>query len=175
MLDTLAVKYGTDKGSNGHWYTRNYEQMLGGIRHQIEAMLEIGLGGGESLRVWLDFFPNAIIHGLDINPVQGSFHGRIQISQFSQVDEKNLLETYSDARLQIIIDDASHEVENTLSSLTYLFPLLQDKGWYVIEDMEPGSFPARIGQWVQEHPDVNELHIFHDRDKGSDIIFIQKK
>lgn len=30
-LDEIARKYDTDKGSSGHFYTRHYEKVFGGI------------------------------------------------------------------------------------------------------------------------------------------------
>ena len=39
-----------------------------------------------------------------------------------------------DGRLDLVIDDASHELHATKASFETLFPLLRSGGWYIIED-----------------------------------------
>jgi hypothetical protein len=57
--------------------------------------------------------------------------------------------------LDLVIDDASHELERTQSSYETLFPLLRPGGLYVIEDWNWGLIPAFVEdpanqQWVAE-------------------------
>ncbi len=56
ILDELSIKYDTDKGSTGHWYTPYYEQIFGSIRDEVESVVEVGRGSGASLRMWRDYF-----------------------------------------------------------------------------------------------------------------------
>src|SRR5690349_19065646 len=65
-LSSLAKQYGTDK-EDAHDYMRRYTPFLAPIRHTAAAVAEIGIAGGASLRVWRDYFPNAMIYGLDHN------------------------------------------------------------------------------------------------------------
>jgi len=80
-LTELMDKYGSDKGTF-HGYTNVYENILNKKRHNIELVLEIGIGTndpnlpstmgkygkpGASLRAWRDYLPNAQIVGLDID------------------------------------------------------------------------------------------------------------
>ena len=39
-----------------------------------------------------------------------------------------------DGRLDLVIDDASHELHATKASFETLFPLPRSGGWYIIED-----------------------------------------
>lgn len=76
-LSELAIKYGTDKqgpakpGPNhvrhsGHKYCEHYDRHFSRFRHQDKVtILEIGVGGyeaptkgGESLRMWKEYFPH---------------------------------------------------------------------------------------------------------------------
>lgn len=174
-LDTLALKYNTDKSSDGHWYTRFYEQIFGPMRMRVESVLELGVADGASLRMWADWFPNARIFGLDMNPVEGEFGPRVVNVTVDQADEQRLLDLFTNEKLEIIIDDASHDQEKTLNSLKYLFPLLQPKGWYVIEDMDPGTFPRKFYNWMELYRSAKTIQFFMDKGDGSWIIFIQKK
>lgn len=172
-LDEQALKYDTDKSSRGHWYTHYYERMFGGLKEHVESLLELGAGGGASIRMWMDYFPNALIYGVDQNDVTGDFGGRVTMFRCDQAD-LHLIEELRESKLEIIIDDCSHEQDKTLQTLTNLFPLLEPKGWYVIEDMDRSSFPVKIGLWIGEHHEVDQVHIFSDKGQGSHIIFIRK-
>ncbi len=171
-LDALALKYGTDKSSEGHWYTHHYDTIFRGIRRSVESVLEVGVGSGCSIRMWMEYFPNAVIFGVDQNNINGDFGPRVKLHQYEQTDD-SLRDVFASLKLDVIVDDCSHEEEKTLKTLTNLFPLLEPKGWYVIEDMEMGSFPLKFGQWIAEH-EVDRIHIFRNRSKSSNIYFIRK-
>ena len=49
-------------------------------------------------------------------------------------------EEFGDARLDLVIDDASHEVEPTEASFNVLFPRLRPGGLYIIEDWSWAHF-----------------------------------
>src|SRR5438552_12713312 len=111
VLDYLALKYDTDKSSRSHGYTTIYEQFLEPIRHNVSSMLEIGIGDGQSIKMWEEYFPNATIYGLDMNGFTPRFPLRSSttVYQFCQSDQEKLRETFSDKKLEIIVDDASHD------------------------------------------------------------------
>lgn len=75
-LNLLAHLYGTDKAQSSlHGYTTYYVRHLQHRRRKVTRVLEIGVGGyededdgGESLRMWRTYFPNADVIGVDIYP-----------------------------------------------------------------------------------------------------------
>lgn len=92
---------------------------------------------GNSLQMWEEFFPNAEVYGIDIDPECKKLEsGRKNISIGDQSDEVFLKGVVSDAGgyFDIIIDDGSHVPLHQLSSFNYLFPYLSQHGIYVIED-----------------------------------------
>ncbi len=174
-LDELSVKYDTDKGSTGHFYTRHYERIFEPIRLDIESMCEVGIGSGASLRMWKDYFPASIIYGVDMNH-QNDLGARIQCYEIEQTDCDRLRGNLQDKRLQIIIDDASHDQDKTMRTLDCLWPILETHGWYVIEDMVVDGFPPTIGQWYGKRPEqIQQMQLLLNRSKGSMITFIQKR
>jgi hypothetical protein len=71
-LSQLADKYKTDKGLWHHGYTPIYNRYFEQLKDSYITLLEIGIGGyeyenkgGESLRMWRDYFTNAKIIGFD--------------------------------------------------------------------------------------------------------------
>jgi hypothetical protein len=74
-LNELAIKYNTDKSSLDHDYIKHYEKYFSENREKYTKVLELGIyttntgdvdKSGASLKMWMDYFPNADIIGLDI-------------------------------------------------------------------------------------------------------------
>ena len=142
-LVKLAKHHGTDKW-NGHWYADHYEYHFKHLRMKTIHILEIGIGGyekpesgGNSLRMWKDFFPRATIYGLDIYDKQPHAEERIKIYQGDQSDPEILERISNDANgLDIVVDDGSHMNDDVIASFQKLFPMLNEGGIYVIEDLQ---------------------------------------
>jgi len=140
-LDELAIKHGTDKSSKCHNYTAVYEQMFGAMRNEPLKILEIGVAEGASLRMWCDYFPNAEIHGLDINPDAKVFaDDRITIHIGNQNDKDDLDKIGID--FDIVIDDGSHIVTDQIFTFKHLWP--NTRLVYVVEDVY-SSYLSRYG------------------------------
>jgi hypothetical protein len=98
--------------------------------------------------MWEDFFPNATIHGIDLDPRCKQFEGdrrRIYVGDQSDEDFLRSVIALVGKPLDIIIDDGSHRVEHQLKSFDILFPALADHGIYVVEDTGPvvGDYSLR--------------------------------
>ncbi len=158
-LSTLATEHGTDKAAD-HWYTPQYHRRFQWLREAPITLLEIGVGGyddpklgGNSLRMWRDYFPMGTIVGLDIHP-KDPIYG-IELEQGDQSDPrvlKHLGETYGP--FDIIIDDGSHKADDVMQSWVVLWDYLATPGWYVIEDLQTaywanfGGSSVRTGETV---------------------------
>lgn len=146
-LDALARLHGTDKSSSNNGYTRLYETHFASRRPTVRRLLEIGVGGinsgrgyettegGQSLRMWRDYFPNAEIVGVDIHAkaVSGP---RLRFEQGDQSDPvflRALIENYRP--FDILIDDGSHIGSDITASFVTLWSAVAPGGMYVIEDL----------------------------------------
>lgn len=141
-LERLGIKYSSDKYAHG--YLSHYARHFGARRHQVKTVLEIGVGGfedpskgGDSLRMWEKYFPNAHIHGIDIHDKTAHDTDRITTHLGGQ-DDPDFLRALIEkiGAPDIIIDDGSHLNEHILISFETLFPLLAKGGIYAIEDMQ---------------------------------------
>ena len=82
-LESLMDKYGSDKGTQGHYYADIYDVLLYNYKYDKNfKMLEIGIGTlentesnmkfkesykqGASLRAWGEYFSNGEVYGLDV-------------------------------------------------------------------------------------------------------------
>lgn len=128
-LDELAIKYGSDKSSaGGHNYMPFYETHL---PKNPKKLLEIGVKAGASIRMWKEWFPETIIHGLDlfqefpIPDIQD-----VVWHKGNQCDWQ-LLEQLRKENFDIIVDDGSHDSRHQLMTFFGLF----NGGQYYIEDL----------------------------------------
>ena len=150
-LKALAMVNNSDKWG-GHWYAQHYETHFGPRRREALHLLEIGVGGNEdprlgggSLRMWRTYFPNARVFGIDIHDKSAHDESRIKTFRGSQADEAFLEEVVRTmGRIDIVIDDGSHQNEHVLRSFRFLFPRLSANGLYVIEDTQT-SYWERYG------------------------------
>ncbi|HET6343297.1 MAG TPA: hypothetical protein VFH51_00140 [Myxococcota bacterium] len=145
-LETLFNRYNSDKGSTvrcAHRYSRIYEPLFAPLREAPLRLMEIGLAQETvhrdcpSLRVWLEYFPNAQIFGYDINDHSYFQHERVRIFQGNQGDPNDLRRfmAWAGGPMDIVIDDGSHHFFHQQVSLTHLFDFVKPGGLYIIEDL----------------------------------------
>ena len=140
MLDTLDVIYGRNKtpkigwGDKGtfHSYIPYYAATFEEYRATAKNVLEIGVKGGHSLNMWKQYFTNAHVIGIDINK-------RETVCPTCEViwGDATKKETFTSVpKLDIIIDDGSHDIEHQVKSFEILWPKLKKGGVYIIEDIQ---------------------------------------
>lgn len=165
FLDSLAIKYNTDKRSEYHGYTKYYSEYL---PDRCRSMLEIGIEVGASALMWNDFYGNETLdlHYLDlfINPDFVSprwcrnrgFVPHIG-SQASLPDLVRIKEYYD-----VIIDDGSHVASHMLISFKHLFiNNLAPQGTYVIEDCHCNMDNFYWGEGVERFEET-PLYMFKE-------------
>ena len=140
-LSELFNQYGSDKCC-GHRYGEFYDQF------QVEnpdckSILEIGVHKGASCLAMAECFPNAVISGIDINPLFVSTSDRILIHKFDVLDAHSC-SVICDwlAPWDLIIDDASHSISDILTTVHYF--LSRCRGTYVIEDVQSDADLLRL-------------------------------
>lgn len=129
-LNELALKYGSDKSSEGHNYMPFYERHM---PEKPKSILEVGVLKGASIDIWKAYYPEAFIYGLDlfnefpIPNIEG-----VKFFRGSQLDEHILYDIRNNIRPEIIIEDASH---NCASHWVTLVSLIGTCKKYFIEDL----------------------------------------
>ena len=118
LFESLAYKYGTDKSKDDHNYVDVYSSLFSFTRHLVKNMTEIGVMAGQSLQVWHDYFPNAIINGIDLWYPKGVVDNlrllpRIKLYATNCVDSTSTAKlNFEVESMDIIIDDGPHERHN---------------------------------------------------------------
>ena len=137
-LDNIAKSKGTDKSSEIHNYCVKYEKWLPFNRLEPLTILEIGVLGGASLATWREYYPNATIIGIDIDPACKQFenpNNKVFVEIGSQ-DDPEFLNSISQkwGPFDMILDDGSHINRHVITSFTHLIAYVKPEGVYVIED-----------------------------------------
>lgn len=161
----LCDKYGSDKGNldensklydwHPHTYTDFYDNLFFHCRENISKVFECGIGTdnlnlrgnmgenaqpGASLRVWQDYFPNAVIIGADIDKDILFSNKRIStffVDQLSSASVKNMWSKVGMDKFDLMIDDGLHTFSGGVCLFENSIENLHDNGIYVIEDVKP--------------------------------------
>lgn len=177
QLDELALKFKTDKASDGHNYCPIYEKYIGHLIDEKFSLWEIGVGGynfpdrgGESLRMWRKYFKRAKIASLDLFEKKLGIMG-VDIFQGSQDDVNAFYRMHEKTGAPLVaIDDASHKCDLTIKTFELIFPLLAAGGFYFVEDvhtsywfeyggaLDPGSDAFKVSTMAYFQRLTNQLN-----------------
>ena len=142
ILDTFQLNripsrdYGTDKNT-WHTYISNfYEERFLPYKEQPISLLEIGIETGASLKLWGEYFSNAIsIVGVDLSngKLLPEFNSNATIIE-GDAYSNDTADSLGD--FDIIIDDASHNHQDHLKFFELYIQKLKSGGILVIEDIQ---------------------------------------
>lgn len=141
-------------------YLPIYHRAFGSFVGRPVRFLEIGVLAGGSMRMWREYFgPSATIFGIDINPdcaAYGGTAGQVRIG--SQDDPAFLRAVVAEmGGVDIVLDDGSHVASHQRASFDVLFPLLNDGGLYLIEDLHTSYWPDYEGGLKREGTGIEFL------------------
>jgi hypothetical protein len=137
-LKSLGKKYKTDKVDGEHTYKNLsycdiYENYFSGIRDKVTKFVEIGIKDGNSLRMWKEYFPNATIYGIDIDPRCKNFEEERIICLIGDQNCETFLNEVKNiiGEYDILLDDGSHITSHQIKS----YSNCKYNGYYIIEDL----------------------------------------
>lgn len=167
-FSALADKFGSDKDGLGnlsstfnwpsHTYGSVYDFLFSHRRLEILRVFECGIGTnnelitsnmgpkgrpGASLRLWLDYFPNCEVIGIDIDPHALIDEPRIKCFAVDQTNPKSIEELWNrfpDTKFDLMVDDGLHNLEAGMTLLVNSIKMLADEGVYIIEDVSVNYF-----------------------------------
>jgi len=158
QLESLALKYGTDKGSQYHGYAAEYGRVLDPLRRGggPKAVVEIGVCRSDwdgnrhvcpSLAMWRDWFALAggtesavSVIGLDKCDFGVNGDGLLTLVCDQGKAEDLAVARYAVEKgfpggVDLIVDDGSHEARHQQLTMKALWNCLRVGGAYVVEDL----------------------------------------
>lgn len=165
LYDIFLSNTGYDCHKWEHYFPV-YEQHLARFRNQSSVMYEIGVFHGGSLPLWKKWLgPLAVIVGIDINPDCKKYESKgTNIRIGAQADFSFLKQIVVEfGPPDIVIDDGSHKPSDMIASFSFLYPLLNNNGVYLVEDMhacywqEYGGGPKNPVTFMEKCKDMIDL------------------
>ena len=162
--------YPTDKGLQ-HSYLDAYTELFEEFQDEKINLIEIGIYLGGSMRLFEDWFTQANIIGYDVT------FEFIKVPFKSQKILKSCMDFTEDEFKNnpphIIIDDASHVIEQQLKMVEICYPQIQDGGMLIIED---------IGDISKNKKEFDALGITYElidlrlqKNRWDDVLLVFKK
>ena len=190
-IAVLCDLHGSDKGSvsagshaydwHPHTFADLYSRLFRHCRQDVRKVFECGLGTnnpdlpssmgargkpGASLRVWRDYFPNAMVYGADIDRDILFSEERIKTFYVDQLDPRAITAFWSEvgeADFDLMIDDGLHTFEAGSTLFLHSIDRLSASGIYVIEDVTLADL-LKFKSFFQGRDYVVEYVVLHRPD-----------
>ena len=130
-------EYLTDKCGPSHTYgTEIYDDLFEPIQHTVRNYLEIGSQFGGSTLLARDYFTRAIVWTVDISSPNHRIKDADRIIHLTANAYQRRVADMFQEDMDIIIDDASHNIEDQQKAIELYLPKLAVGGYFIIEDVE---------------------------------------
>lgn len=159
-------------------YLNKYDALFSLLRKRKINILEIGALRGASLVLWQKAFPYAQIYGIDKDRNRWKEfvkdNKKIKVFIGLQQDKKFLKQYITNRKYTIIIDDGGHNPKHQWESFCELWPVLNEGGFYVIEDCYRSflpenkdniNIPITIANWINfiyNKHEIKSLHFYYN-------------
>jgi len=177
-LQEVYEKYadwtGGDKGTN-HSYIEVYEKEMSKTKNI--SLLEIGVQFGHSIKMWQEYFEDSWIGGIDINLQYLSFDKLENVHLCSGTDEKEINRIFKNKKFDYVIDDASHTLQDQISSFDIFYPKLKQGGKYFIEDIANDNNLRKIKDHLNKQ-NINSFKTYdlrYVKNRFDDIMIVVTK
>lgn len=127
-------RFFSDKGTI-HSYLPYYDALLTPYRDKNINLFECGYQHGGSCKLWLEYFPKAIIKSIDVDNTCldiGDERSSIDIKSIKDITP----EYFKDFIPDVAIDDGSHSLEDQIIFIKLVYPLLASGGIMIVEDIQ---------------------------------------
>lgn len=130
-----------------------------------KAILEIGVQSGDSLRMWMERYPEAKVVGIDVDETCGKPDGATVVIGDGH-DPSFIASVWGEhGPFDLVIDDGSHQVADQIRTFEAVLPRIAHGCLYVCEDLHTsywpqfvhGDEPTFIGR---VHRAIEELHAY---------------
>ena len=155
-------------------YFEIYDRHFARFRGTQLNVMEIGVSQGGSLQMWKNYFGSDVkLFGVDINPNCKQFEEPgVRIFIGDQANREFLRAVASAVQhIDILIDDGGHMMNQQINTFEELFPRIEPKGVYLIEDLHTsywhgwGGGYKRSGTFIEYSKDfIDKLNAWHSQE-----------
>lgn len=180
ILDKIIDDTKTDKNTV-HSYLPLYQKLFIGKKTTAKKVLEVGINNGGSIKLWSDFFTNAVVYGLDsmnITDVWGEIKDKENIKLLTSVDaynEEYFNSTFSnvDIKFDVLLDDGLRTLENMRQFIKLYSQIMSDDGILIVEDVQSWDWIDILNQEVPDHLKkyIKTYDLRQTKNRYDDIVF----
>lgn len=135
----------TDKGLLHSYIEEYYNKKFTPLKNAPIRILEIGISHGYSMDLWLSFFEEAMLFGIDNDG--GNLNSINRLSEFKNFKgifangyDNNALSLFKDNEFDFIIDDGPHTLDSQIFSAKNWIYKVKKEGFLIIEDLQNPDF-----------------------------------
>lgn len=166
----IAKRLPTDKLRSGLF--EFYGRLFAPLREYPIRLVELGTWHGGALVSYARYFRNGFMLGAELNgpwlrKVQAhvarvGLAGRVRVEEGDAADVaflQRICASWDPHPIDVVIDDASHQVAQARASLYFLWPRLRPGGFYIVEDWQAaytreqyaadGGLPALLNEMLR--------------------------
>ncbi len=163
-----------------HSYGEIYSEILATYRTTAKNILEIGLFGGQRLRVWEDYFCGKV-YGVDCSetPVDGMADLRPMIAEgthniliFDAEDSSQWCSKFHGIKFDVIIDDAAHNIEQQVAIYNIAKSFLAPNAIYLCEDIQDIDATRSIFENIDSEKTIEIIDRRKIKGRYDDILVI---
>jgi hypothetical protein len=134
LLDLIHNTSATDKYALGYIH-EFYNEIFSDKKYSTTKVLEIGIWQGGSILLWRDFFPNAVVYGVDISYCAALEKQDRVIQLNSNAYSTEFTDQFEKNSFDVIIDDGPHTLESMIFYIIHYLPLVKVDGLFILEDI----------------------------------------
>lgn len=185
----LIKKYAAEDNSKGtdkdtlHSYGLIYEELFKQYKQEDPLVIaEIGTYSGAFAEILVLWFPNSIVHAIDIDLSKVIFGKERSNLRYILADgtskevPHNITQSGSGKLFDIIIDDGSHKTSDQLTTANNWLPYLKPNGLYIIEDIDGKYYDNMLGSMTRIAGLNDRMLTVYDyrkkKDRFDDIVFL---
>ena len=170
----------TDKNTR-HSYLPLYQTLLEGKKDTANNVLEVGIDRGGSIKLWHDFFTNAVVYGLDIIPLEKVWEGiknnkRIILHTSTDAYNETIFNTNfleKGIKFDFMLDDGPHSLQSMKIFIRLYSKVMADDGILIIEDVQSWDWidilKAEVPDELKKYIKVYDLR--SNKNRYDDIVF----
>lgn len=167
-----------DKGTV-HSYIPVYEKILKPYRKTAKVVLEIGILEGSSLRMWEEYFDTEEVHGVDITDQAYGLDLRPMIAEgchkitlMDACNSEAIEARFKDVIFDVIIEDASHALDDQLQIYKNFRNRMVPDGIYIIEDVADIDTNRHLFENIDSERRVQILDRRKIKNRFDDVLII---
>jgi len=186
MLKSLVDDTRTDKNTV-HSYLDLYETLLSKKKNTAENVLEVGIGdfygrgNGGSIMLWHNYFQNARVHALDIQPINkiwDEIKNKNRIQLYTSTDaynENTFKENFLDKNIKcdFMLDDGPHTLNSMIDFIRLYSQIMTDDGILIIEDVQKWEWidilTSQVPEALKQYIKTYDLRA--NKGRYDDIVF----